>query len=150
MPTISESRCSKSDSNALINKYIFLFRACALRFCNEANFEDFVQEGILSLLERSLFQKTDEEPFDNVVFRNCVRYQSKMYLSYYADEYDVFNDDEILKQYKLCCSLFGEEYYAVEESSDLTFEETRDIVASLIQKYEPHKRKVLENLYRLD
>lgn len=138
------------DVNALISKYDSLFRICALRFCNESNFEDFVQEGVISLLEKSINQFSEEENFDITVIRNCLRYQQVLYLRLYSDEYPLFDEQSLIKKYKLCCSLFGSDTNSISSKFPLTFEETRDLCSSFVEHTNGQLKRILTQLYRLE
>lgn len=134
----------------LAKQYDILFRICALRFCDEDNFDDFVQEGMLSLLERSIFQYSPDEKFSKVVMRNCLRYQSKLYLSFYQDLYQIFNDEHLIKKFSLCCFLFGAENEDVKSDYPLTYDETRDLCRSFVESKTGQLKYILTMLYSLE
>lgn len=141
---------SADAKNQLVKQYDIVFRICALRFCDEDNFDDFVQEGMLSLLERSIFQYSPDEKFSSVVMRNCLRYQSKMYLSFYQDLYQIFNDEPLIKKFSLCCSLFGAENENVQSDYPLTYDETRDLCKSFVESKTGQLKYILTMLYSLE
>lgn len=148
---ILEAQHGSADAkNQLIKQYDVIFRVCALRFCDEDNFDDFVQEGMLSFLERSIFQYSSDEKFSRVVMRNCLRYQSKLYLSFYQDLYQIFNDEHLIKKYSLCCSLFGAEDEDVKSDYPLTYDETRDLCLSFIESKTGQLKHILTMLYSLE
>lgn len=136
--------------NQLIKQYDIIFRICALRFCDEDNFDDFVQEGSLSLLERSIYQYSPEENFFNVVMRNCLRYQSKLYLSLYQDRYQIFDDEYLIKKYSLYGSLFGTENEDVKSDYPLTYDETRYLCLSFVESKTDPLKRLLILLYNLE
>ena len=134
----------------LLEDYSFIPKICALRFCNEANFDDFVQEGILSLLERSSRMYNSKEDFVQVVVRNCLREQLAYYLRNYKDDYSIFEHPDI-EANNLCCTLFGPsvKISSISESDDTDYYETKEIVRSIADNCSSKLKYLLYQLYRL-
>jgi hypothetical protein len=137
-------------ASELLEKYGFIPKICALRFCTESTFEDFVQEGILSILDRSSWMSEDTKDVLSLVIRNCLRAQQAYYLRFYKDVYPIFEHPEIERN-KMCCTLFGESVRvdSIFESGDMDFYETKEIVRSFADNCSPRLKSLIYQLYRV-
>lgn len=139
----------KYDKAKLLEKYDTVIRICALRFSNEDSFEDFVQEGMLSILEKSI-KHTSADDFTTAVIRNCLRYQKRQYLNFYSDSYSVFDENSLIEKFNLNESLFGDCANDIVSDSKLTFEETHILCKSIVDKKQGQLKSVLKLLYNLE
>lgn len=132
----------------LLSKYDTIIRICALRFCNEDSFEDFVQEGVLSLLEKSI-KHLDDADFTRTVIRNCLRYQKRQYLNFYSDMYSIFDENSMIEKFNLGETLFGDYTDLITSESKLTFDEARILCQSFVDTKKGQLKSVLTLLYNM-
>ena len=138
------------DINQILLQYSFIPKICALRFCTEETFEDFVQEGMLSICDKSFRMLNEEENTLSIIVRNCLRQQFAYYLRFYKDEYPLFNHPDI-EHNNLRETLFGDSLKidSIFENGDMDFQDTREIVRSFVDKCSYQLKTLLYRLYRL-
>lgn len=148
---ILTANISDKERGEILEKFDFVLRVCALRFCDDTNFEDFVQEGIVSILEKSLLDYGKSDNFVQVIITNCLEYQNKYYNNNYKERYSVFDKQNLIKEFGLDYSLFGKEdgnFY--ECGTSLSQDETVDFVKSIINSKKGKLKKVLQLLYDME
>lgn len=138
------------DLTQILLQYSFVAKICALRFCTADTFEDFVQEGNMSIVDKSFKMLNDEENTLDIIIRNCVRQQYAYYLRNYRDKYSLFSHPDIESD-SFRYTLFGPSLKidSILESDDMDFYETREIVRSFADNCSSKLKVLLYHLYRL-
>ena len=134
----------------ILAEYSFVAKICALRFCTVDTFEDFVQEGCISIVDKSFKMLKEEENTLDIIVRNCIQQQYDYYLRNYKDSYLLYSHPDIESD-SFKYTLFGPSLKidSILESGDMDFYETREIVRSFADKCSSKLKILLYHLYNL-